>query len=214
MLVAVAILGYSRLPFRLVLGDASLVLELGQQSRKLRDLLDDSAHARQLIVRLIDRIGPEPLHGSTIARKAGAAPTLHGVESDEARERLAASIDARLATVSDDGKPHIVPMVFALDGDTIYFAVDAKPKKSTNLKRLKNIAANPAVSVLVDHYEDDWSKLWWVRADGTARVITDNAVARHATDLLADRYMPYRSNRPEGPVVAIHIERLTGWSGS
>ena len=115
--------------------------------------------------------------------------------------------------MSEDGKPHIVPFVFALDGDTIYFAVDAKPKTTTNLKRLKNIAANPAVSVLADHYEDDWSKLWWVRADGTARVVTDSEEARHATDLLANRYAQYRPDRPEGPVVAIHIDRLTGWSG-
>jgi PPOX class probable F420-dependent enzyme len=134
------------------------------------------------------------------------------VESHQARERLAASLVARLATVGNDGKPHIVPMVFALDGDTIYFAVDAKPKQSTNLQRLRNIAANPKVSVLVDHYEDDWTKLWWVRADGTAHVVTDPANARRATDLLVAKYAQYRTARPEGPVVAIHIDRITGWS--
>jgi PPOX class probable F420-dependent enzyme len=107
----------------------------------------------------------------------------------------------------------MVPIVFALDGDTLYFAVDAKPKRMTNLKRLKNIAANPAVSVLTDHYEDDWTRLWWVRADGTARVITDDAEARFAIDLLASRYPQYVAQRPGGPVVAIHIERVTGWSG-
>jgi len=105
-------------------------------------------------------------------------------------------------------------MVFALDGDVLYFAVDAKPKTTTNLKRLRNIVANPTVSVLVDQYEDDWKKLWWVRADGTARMVTDSAEARRATELLAHRYAQYRSSRPEGPVVAIHIDRLTGWSGS
>lgn len=136
------------------------------------------------------------------------------MDSREAKQRLAESRAARLATVSDEGEPHIVPFVFALDGDTLYFAVDAKPKTTTNLRRLKNIAANPAVSVLVDHYEDDWSKLWWVRADGTARVVSNSEEARHATDLLANRYAQYRSNRPDGPVVAIHIDRLTGWSGS
>jgi PPOX class probable F420-dependent enzyme len=119
---------------------------------------------------------------------------------------------ARLATVGDDRKPHIVPMVFALDGDTIYFAVDAKPKKATNLKRLRNIAANPAVSVLADHYEDDWTKLWWVRADGKAHVVTDSENARHAIDLLVIKHPQYRTARPEGPVVAIHIDRITGWS--
>ena len=136
------------------------------------------------------------------------------MDSREAKRRLAESNVGRLATVGDHGQPHIVPFVFALDGDTLYFAVDAKPKTTMNLKRLKNIAANPAVSVLVDLYEDDWSKLWWVRADGTARVVSDGAEARHATDLLANRYGQYRSNRPEGPVVAIHIDRLTGWSAS
>jgi PPOX class probable F420-dependent enzyme len=136
------------------------------------------------------------------------------VESHEAKQRLAESKVARLATVSADGRPHIVPFVFALDGDSLYFAVDTKPKKTTNLQRLKNIAANPAVSVLADHYEDDWSKLWWVRADGTARVVTDDTETSHATDLLVNRYAQYRAARPEGPVVAIHIERLTGWSGS
>jgi len=121
---------------------------------------------------------------------------------------------ARLATVSEDGKPHIVPMVFALDGDTLYFAVDAKPKTTTNLQRLKNIAANASVAVLADHYEDDWNRLWWVRVDGTARVVTDSEQVRRAIDLLANRYAQYRENRPDGPVVAIHIDRLTGWSGS
>lgn len=108
----------------------------------------------------------------------------------------------------------MVPIVFALDGDTLYFAVDAKPKKTANLQRLKNIAANPAVSVLADHYEDDWTKLWWVRADGTARVVMDESEASRAIDLLASRYHQYSSQRPAGPVVAMHIDRLTGWSAA
>jgi PPOX class probable F420-dependent enzyme len=135
------------------------------------------------------------------------------MESHEAKRRLVESTVAHLATVNDEGRPHIVPIVFAIDGETLYFSVDAKPKTTTNLKRLKNMAANPAVSVLADHYEDDWSKLWWVRADGTARVVTDDAEARRATDLLVDRYAQYRRARPAGPVVAIHIDRVTGWSG-
>jgi PPOX class probable F420-dependent enzyme len=140
--------------------------------------------------------------------------TLHHVESTEARRRLAGSRDARLATVSGDGRPHVVPIVFALMNETIYFAVDAKPKKTTNLKRLKNIAANPAVSVLFDHYEDDWTRLWWVRVDGTAHVVTDGSEAERAIDLLVARYAQYRTARPGGPVVAIHIEKLTGWSAA
>jgi PPOX class probable F420-dependent enzyme len=128
--------------------------------------------------------------------------------------RLSSSPVAHLATVNAEGRPHIVPIVFAVDGDTLYFAVDAKPKKTTDLQRLKNLAANPAVSVLADHYEDDWSKLWWVRADGSAHVVTDGAEAERATELLAKRYEQHRRQRPAGPVVAIHVDRVTGWSGS
>ena len=136
------------------------------------------------------------------------------METSEARRHLAASDVARLATAGADGSPHIVPIVFALDGDHLYFAVDAKPKRSRALKRLQNIAANPAVSVIVDHYEDDWTKLWWVRADGVARVVTDEAEARHATERLVSRYPQYRNAPPGGPVVAVRIERITGWSGA
>ena len=130
------------------------------------------------------------------------------------RERLAGATVAHLATADDGARPHIVPITFALDGDTLYFAVDAKPKRTTNLKRLKNIAANPAVAVLVDHYEGDWSKLWWVRADGTARVVKDHAEAEHALDLLTERYPQYRGARPAGPVVAVSIKRMSGWSSA
>jgi PPOX class probable F420-dependent enzyme len=134
------------------------------------------------------------------------------MESGMARRRLDEASMARLATVRDDGKPHLVPIVFVSDGDTLYFAVDAKPKRTQNLQRLRNITANPSVSVLVDHYEDDWTRLWWVRADGVARVVTDEAQARRATDLLVEKYVQYRNARPEGPVVAVQIDRITGWS--
>jgi PPOX class probable F420-dependent enzyme len=140
--------------------------------------------------------------------------TLHRVDEAEARRRLAGSRVAHLATVSAEGRPHVVPIVFALDGDTIYFAVDSKPKKTTRLTRLKNIAANPAVSVLVDRYDDDWTRLWWVRADGTAHILTDDADADRVIELLATRYHQYATERPGGPVVAIHIDRLTGWTGA
>jgi PPOX class probable F420-dependent enzyme len=140
--------------------------------------------------------------------------TLHRVEEAEARRRLAGSKVAHLATVNAEGRPHVVPIVFALDGDTLYFVVDAKPKKTARLARLKNIAANPAVSLLVDHFEDDWTRLWWVRADGTAHIVTDNPEAERAIDRLAKRYPQYVNDRPGGPVVAIHIDRLTGWTGA
>jgi PPOX class probable F420-dependent enzyme len=128
------------------------------------------------------------------------------------RRRVAATFVARLATVGSDGRPHIVPISFALEGQTLYFAIDSKPKRTTNLKRLRNLTANPAVSVLVDHYESDWDRLWWVRLDGTARIVTEHDEVERALGLLAQRYDQYRETRPAGPVVAITVERMTGWS--
>ena len=127
--------------------------------------------------------------------------------------RLSQTLVGHLATSGPDGRPHVVPICFDTHQDTLYFAVDKKPKRTTDLKRLKNIAANPAVSVLVDHYEDDWTKLWWVRVDGTARIVNDEAEIDRAIELLMKRYPQYRRTRPEGPVVAISIDRISGWSG-
>ena len=130
------------------------------------------------------------------------------------RERVERARVARLATVGAGGRPHLVPITFALDTDTIYFAVDAKPKRTSDLQRLRNIAVNPAVSVLVDHYDDDWTSLWWVRADGTARILQQDGEADRAIALLATRYPQYRQTRPPGPVVAITIQTMTGWAAS
>jgi PPOX class probable F420-dependent enzyme len=136
------------------------------------------------------------------------------MDAATARDRFAAARVARLATVGADGRPHLVPVVFALDGDTLYTAVDdAKPKATLRLKRLANIAAHPAVALLADHYEDDWTRLWWVRADGTARVIEPRAgEAASGRDLLAARYPQYVAAPPPGPVLAVAVERWTGWS--
>jgi PPOX class probable F420-dependent enzyme len=128
------------------------------------------------------------------------------------RRRLETSFVARLATIGGDGRPHIVPITFGLEDKTLYFAVDFKPKRTTNLKRLSNIATNPAVSVLIDHYESDWDRLWWVRLDGAARIVTEPGEVERAINLLAQRYEQYRTTRPAGPVVAITIDRMTGWS--
>ena len=128
--------------------------------------------------------------------------------------RVASAYVARLATVGADGRPHIVPICFALDEQTLYFTVDSKPKQSTNLKRLRNIAANPAISVLVDHYEADWDKLWWVRLDGVARVVADDGEVKKALRLLAARYSQYRATTPAGPVVAVAVAGMTGWSAT
>ncbi|HEV2415413.1 MAG TPA: TIGR03668 family PPOX class F420-dependent oxidoreductase [Candidatus Dormibacteraeota bacterium] len=130
------------------------------------------------------------------------------------RQRLGRARVARLATVGATGIPHIVPITFVLDGDRIYFAVDSKPKRTTDLQRLRNIAANPSVAVLADHYDDDWTLLWWVRADGEAAVLGAGEEAEHAVDLLAERYAQYRRERPSGPVVAISIHRMSGWAAA
>jgi PPOX class probable F420-dependent enzyme len=136
------------------------------------------------------------------------------IETQEMRRRIEGASVARLATVGPDGRPHIVPITFAPTEDALYFAVDQKPKKSADLQRLRNIEANPAVSVLFDHYEDDWSRLWWVRIDGSARIVRDGDELETAISLLSRRYAQYRSVRPPGPAVAIHIERMMGWSAS
>ena len=134
------------------------------------------------------------------------------MDAATARRRLGDALVARLATAGI--KPHIVPICFALDGDTMYLAVDRKPKRTTELQRLRNIATNPSVAVLVDHYEDDWTRLWWVRVDGTARILDAGDESVRALTLLAARYPQYQEQRPDGPVVAIRIDRLTGWSAS
>jgi PPOX class probable F420-dependent enzyme len=134
------------------------------------------------------------------------------MDEAELRERFASSHVARLATVDGVGKPHIVPIVFVLDGETIFIAIDQKPKRTRDLKRLRNIAGNPAVAVLADHYADEWRALWWVRADGTARVLEPGPETDRAIALLIERYSQYQGQPPPGPAVAIEVERWSGWS--
>ena len=131
-----------------------------------------------------------------------------------ARELLGVARVARFATVAPDGRPRLVPITFALAGDVIYHAVDDKPKATRRLARLVDLATEPRAAVLADHYEDDWSALWWVRADGRARLLDDvrEAEAAAALDLLAERYAQYRARLPAGPVVALDIERISGWA--
>ena len=130
----------------------------------------------------------------------------------EARERFAAARVARLATSGADGRPHIVPVVFVVAQDVIYSVVDAKPKRTTALRRLANIAENPSVSVLADHYEEDWTALWWARADGHARVLDATITeASMAVDRLAARYPQQRAT---GAVLAVDVVRWSGWSAA
>jgi PPOX class probable F420-dependent enzyme len=137
---------------------------------------------------------------------------------ERARELFADARVARLATVDGTGAPHLVPLVFAVapDRDVVYSAVDAKPKRTTQLRRLANIAAQPRVCLLADRYDDAaWEVLWWVRADGSARVLDPaDDEARAAVDLLVDRYPQYARARPDGPVVAVDVQRWRGWSAA
>jgi PPOX class probable F420-dependent enzyme len=139
----------------------------------------------------------------------------------EARRLFAAARVARLATArhapvdgGDSCVPHLVPIVFAVADDTIYSAVDAKPKRTTALRRLANVAANPAVVVLADHYDDrDWDALWWVRADGVGRILPpEDGEAVHAVTLLSGRYAQHRQQPPTGPVLAVDVARWSGWT--
>lgn len=131
----------------------------------------------------------------------------------EARTRFAAARVARLATADAEGIPHLVPIAFAVAGDTIYSAVDAKPKRTRALRRLANVRENPAVSLLVDHWdEDDWAALWWVRADGRGRVLDpEDPEARRAAVLLRERYP---RQRDAGEVLAVEVERWSGWAAA
>jgi PPOX class probable F420-dependent enzyme len=127
------------------------------------------------------------------------------------RERIASARVGRLATVTAAGRPHVVVCCFTLDGDTIYSAIDAKPKSTLELARLDNVRANPVASLLVDYYDDDWSQLWWVRVDGAARVAEDAAERERARALLARKYEQYRDTPPPGAVIALDIETWRAW---
>ena len=124
---------------------------------------------------------------------------------------MAAARVGYLATTGADHQPHIVPVTFAVVDDQIVTAVDRKPKSTTALRRLRNIAENPLVAVLCDHYDDDWRRLWWVRADGTAAVIDDNAGPHQALSALVAKYPQYHDESPAGPVLVVTISSWTGW---
>lgn len=137
-------------------------------------------------------------------------------DPEELRRRAAAAPVARLATLRADGSPRLVPVTFVVlreRGDLLCFAVDeVKPKRDVRLARLDDIAGDPRVTLLVDHYEADWSALWWVRIDGTAAVLADGALRDRALDALAAKYPPYHATRPAGPVVGVRPARWSGWT--
>ena len=127
------------------------------------------------------------------------------------RQRLDTARVARLCTITAQGHPHAVPCCFAISDDLVYSAVDAKAKSTLQLRRLDNLRANTAVTLLIDHYEEDWAALWWVRLDGTGRVIETGDERRYALELLANKYEQYRRQRPPGSVIAIDVSRWRAW---
>jgi PPOX class probable F420-dependent enzyme len=131
----------------------------------------------------------------------------------ELHDRAAAERVARLATVDPDGRLHLVPITFVLAGATLYSAVDAKPKRSRTLRRIENARARPDVTVLVDHYEDDWTQLWWLRLRGRARVLDGGEEAERALAALIARYAQYAGAPPGLPVLAVDVVDQRGWSG-
>ncbi len=135
--------------------------------------------------------------------------------ADEARALVAAARVARLATTNPGLGVDIVPVTFALlPGDRLVSIVDQKPKSTTRLRRLANIAAHPEVTVLVDHYEDDWERLWWVRLRGTATVVADGEAFTEARDALVARYPQYEEAPPPGPVISVAVQEWSGWQAA
>ena len=149
------------------------------------------------------------------------------MNDEQARRRFAAGRVGRLATVTPGGAPHLVPVVFALVDDYLYSAVDSKPKTTVALQRLANIQATGRASVLVDEYTEDWSTLWWVRADGSAQVLAvDHGPGRSvlrsehreqvhtAIDALTRKYPQYINQPPSGPVIAVRLSRWQWWEST
>ncbi len=142
-----------------------------------------------------------------------AASKLSVVVEFDPKTCFAQASVARLGTVRPDGMPHLVPVVFALHDDVVYTAVDAKPKTTQRLRRLSNIEEHPQVSLLVDHYAEDWTQLWWVRADGVAAICHDRAAMAAGYDLLRAKYPQYQSVPLNGPVIAVTVQRWSSWHG-
>jgi PPOX class probable F420-dependent enzyme len=127
------------------------------------------------------------------------------------RDRFAQAPVAQLATAGADGVPHLVPVVFAVSHDVLYTAVDAKRKSTQRLRRLANIEANPSVSLLVDHYEDDWTQLWWVRADGHAQIHYSGEEMATGYFELRRKYVQYQRIALDGPVITVAVRRWSAW---
>ncbi|MFI6296265.1 TIGR03668 family PPOX class F420-dependent oxidoreductase [Nonomuraea sp. NPDC050790] len=130
------------------------------------------------------------------------------IDAERARRLFGGERVARLATTGADGEPHLVPVTFALEDDQVVIAIDHKPKRTRELRRVRNIRENPRVALLADRYDDDWTRLWWVRADGLARVTAECPAAVG----LAAKYEQYRRVPPGGPYLVVEVRRWTGWA--
>lgn len=129
--------------------------------------------------------------------------------------RFTEARSARLATVDAGGRPHLVPVCFFATHEKLITAVDHKPKSTQRLKRLENVCAAPAVSLVVDHYEEDWSRLWWVRVDGAARVVDDGAEVEDLFGPLLAKYPEqYGPQPPRGPAIIVELQQWTSWAAS
>jgi PPOX class probable F420-dependent enzyme len=133
------------------------------------------------------------------------------VDEELMRRRVEAARVARLATTTADGRAHVVPCCFVLSGATVYSAVDAKPKSSARLQRIRNLEANPSAALVVDHYDDDWTQLWWVRIDTTGRIVAAGDELDAALALLTAKYPQYERQPPPGPVIAFDIRSWRAW---
>jgi PPOX class probable F420-dependent enzyme len=136
------------------------------------------------------------------------------MNEDEALARVASARLARMATVDPQGTPHVIPVTFALDGRIVYWAVDQKPKRAQEVKRLDNLRASPTVQLVVDHYDEDWAELWWVRLTGRGRILEAGEERERAMGLLAGKYSQYRADPPQGSVVAIDVEAISTWEAT
>jgi PPOX class probable F420-dependent enzyme len=134
----------------------------------------------------------------------------------EQATRLSETPVGHLATADANGRPHVIPVCFAYDGSCIYSVLDAKPKRGslTSLRRVRNILANPHVSLVIDHYDEDWTRLWYLLVQGRAELIESGAEPADAVSLLRSKYPQYRKMDLDGnPVIKITPERATGWLG-
>ena len=135
-------------------------------------------------------------------------------DAAELRRRVAAARVARLATIDEDGAPHLVPIIFVLLGDTLYTAVDEKPKRTRVLRRIENARRRPQATILVDHYEENWSRLWWIRLRALARVLDGGDETESALSALSEKYEQYRTEKPGVPVLALDVVEWRGWSAT